>query len=164
MSYEVEAGVIGTIVAAIVGAKWQPWSDDSKARRARKRRNRRFINGFQGDGVVPSVFDAAKRLSDCEGDIKTLILATDERFEQLALQLKNHMEFGDRRAEKTHRALSRLIGVVKETNDRSERLERMWTKNGGQSNQPGDIQYRQALSQGLWNEEEDDEASPEAEH
>jgi hypothetical protein len=148
VSHDVTYGAVGAIAAAIVGAAWQPWSDDAKRRRRRKKRLKIFWYGQEGDDVLDEVFDAPKRVKDCEVGLKNLAASTDEKFKKI------------------HNGITNLTSVIERADKRAARLEQMWTENGGETNSPADVQKRQAIQQGVWKVLErdgDDEATATAE-
>lgn len=125
-------GGVAAIIAA-VAAIARPWGEKARSRRQEKRIFKIWMNG---QPEVKGVFDA--------------VVAAPVRMEHM----QNHLEILDNTVGKMQKGLTNLTAMVVEgrkmTQAEIKELKDMWTANGGDTNNPGDVQMRQAKRNGDW--------------
>ena len=133
MSRAVDGGGVATILAAVIGAIWAPWSERAKLRRQDNKVMRLMVRGDKGiPGLRDVILDMPQRVQGLEAKYKTL--------EDLTGKTKRGME-----------AVMRELKAIRQEN---KELKELWTVNGGTSNSPADLQYRDAQRTGTWNNDE----------
>lgn len=128
--------IIGLLVgiATLIGYIKRPWTEKARIHRNQKKVLKLFMNGDPGiKGLIEVIVPGPERVADAEASIK-------EHNQLLKAQ-------GDL-LKKVASGLTTLTTMVVQFDEKM-------TPNGGNTNNPGDIQMRTAKASGLWLSEED---------
>jgi len=130
--------IVGLMVgiATLVGYVKRPWTAKAKEHRYQKKVLKLFMNGDPGvKGLIETIIPGPERVADAES-------AIIEHTQILKAQGKTLQAQGEVLA-KVALGLNDLTSMVVE-------LDRKITSNGGNTNNPGDVQMRQAKRTGDW--------------
>jgi hypothetical protein len=138
--------IVGLLVgiATLVGYIKRPWTEKAKAHRRQKRIIKLFMNGDPGiPGLMAAITAGPERVAEAEKSIKE----HNELLKEHTGLLKTQGET----LKKVQNGLTKLTTIVVQ-------LDKKMTSNGGNTNNPGDVQMRMAKSSGQWLSDEDVES------
>ncbi len=127
----------------IIGFIKKPWTEKAKKRRQQKKVLKLFMNGSPGiKGILNEVTPGPERVLAAEIIIKEHTELLKEQGEVLKEQREIQKQQGLILGEVAN-GLNNLTNIV-------VKLDKKMTSNGGNTNDPGDVQMRMAKSSGVW--------------
>jgi hypothetical protein len=135
-------------IATLLGYIKRPWTKKAKERRQQKRVLKLFMNGDPGvKGLIEAIVPGPERVAEAEEAIKEHNELLKEHTGLLKTQgetLKNQGEI----LKKVQNGITNLTTKVTQ-------LDKKMTSNGGNTNNPGDVQMRMAKLANVWLDEDE---------
>jgi hypothetical protein len=137
--------IVGLLVgiATLIGYVKRPWTEKAKAHRKQKKVLKLFMNGDPGvEGLIKAIIPAPERVAATEELLKEHTALLKQQGDNQKAQGEVQKQQG-KLLEKVASGLTNLTNIVVE-------FDKKMTSNGGNTNNPGDIQMRQAKRTGVW--------------
>ncbi len=135
-------------ILTIIGIIKRPWTEKAKLLRKQKRVLKLFMNGDPGvKGLIAAIVPGPERVQATETAIieHTQLLKKQEEIQRQQGEVQKQQGL---LLETVASGLSNLTSIV-------IKLDKKMTSNGGNTNDPGDVQMRMAKSSGVWLTEEE---------